>query len=360
MAQIRPYLKDAFGIKISKLIIHVIDPPRPNNVNPRGFVPSEAELDLHGRQELLKFFTNHISKSLANPNSRVAKFRNINPLAPSGICSDLLDGSRDFVEGSTAIAKFLYQIMVDGRTKAADLVVALFEAENFPHEHFLSLLKIDPSLAFEHSDLKVNGKKVNDYKALPSALTERELQKCAFIQKVKPNRNPEYDMVLLDPLRPGVAQYFKDKLLDAEESFDAKVKTERLWSALVQAGNMIRDTYGAVQLKDFELQREAALYHVSINYEELVNSLNIPIAGKEKMLSIFRERLPDKEIVIDHDYAGKIAKKRIFQGDFGLRVRVESNYYDKVIKPGKEIIEDGKVVGREVILLARNWREVTQ
>jgi hypothetical protein len=360
MSPTRPYLKDAFGIRINRLIIHVLDPDRPNKRNSRGFIPSQAELNLQNRPELLLFFTNHIAKSLANPSSRVARFKNINSAAPSGICADVLAGSKDFVDGSIAIAKKLFAIMQDGRTKSADLVVALFEAENFPNEQFLALLKVDPSQAFRHNIIEIDGKMIVDYETLPSAFTEQELQKCAFIQSVKPSRNPEYDMVMLDLKQEGVAQYFKDKLLDAEESYDAKARTQKLWQAFVQAGNFIRDNYSSEQLVAFELQREAAMGREQINYEELVNSLNLPGDGKASVLGIFRDRLPDREIEIDQEYAEKIAQKRVFQGDYGLNVRVESEYYDQVIRMGEDIIEDGEVVGREVIVRARNWHEVAK
>jgi len=356
----RPYLKDAFEIRINRLIIHVLDPQRPNKGTSRGFIPSQAELNLHNRTELIEFFTNHIAKSLANNNSHVARFKNINSAAPSGICADILTGSKDFADGSIALAEKLYEIMQDGRTKAADLAVAIFEAANFPQEQFLALMKVDPSKAFQHDFLNVDGKEVVDYKVLSSAFTNQELQKCAFIQSVKPYRYPEYDMVLLDSKQVGVAQYFKEKFLDAEESYDAKARTEKLWQAFVQAGNFIRDNYSSDKLGDFELQREAALERKQINYEDLVSSLNLPDDSKTIVLGIFRNRLPDRQIEIDQEYAEKIAQKRVFQGDYGLSVRVESDYYDQVIRVGKEIIEDGKVVGHEVILSARNWHEVAK
>jgi len=356
----RPYLKEASGIKIKKLIVHIIDPPRQDKKESRGFVPSEAEIQMEGRADLQRFFTNHINSSLSNPSNRVAKFKKIEEGASSGFCAGMLGGGIDFVTGSTGIAKLLYGIMKDGRTKEADLVVAVWEAENFPGKQFLALLKVDPAEALQHRIIEEEGKKVIDYTVLANAFTNQKLQKCAFIQAVTPERHPDYDMVLLDLKTKDVAKYFQDKLLDAVDSFTARERTEKLSLSFTEAANYIRDTYGEKELDAFETQRKAAMGWERINYEELTEALPLPAEGKSKLLEIFGARLADKDFEIDPEYAGNIDKKRIFRGENGLRVEVQSLYSNQVIRPGKEIMEDGKVVGREITIAARGWHEVTK
>jgi hypothetical protein len=325
----------------------------------RGFLPSEAELNLEGKDDLRVFFTNHIANSLADGRGRIAKFKNINPKDPSGICAGILEGSTDFVEGTTQIAQRLYEILHDGRTKEADLAIAQYEAKNFPKEQFIALLKIDPAQVFEHEFIEVDGKLVVNYKPLINAFTDQKLQKCAFIQSIEPKRHPDYDMVLLDPKSKEVAQYFKDKLLDCEESYDAKIRTRKLWQSFVQAGNLISDRLGPEEVDEFEQQREAAMRRTSINYENFINTLDLSEDDKEDVQKIFSSRLPDRDFEIDQDYVEKIAKKRIFTGKYGLRVQVDSQYYNQVIELGDEIVEEGKVVGRKIILHARDWQEVS-
>jgi hypothetical protein len=264
------------------------------------------------------------------------------------------------VDGTTQIAEKLYDILQDERTKEADLAVAQYEATNFPNEHFIALLKIDPAQVFEHEFVEVDGKLVVNYKPLVNAFTDQKLQKCAFIQATKPERHPDYDMVLLDPQKKDVAQYFKEKLLDCEESMDAMLRTKRLWQSFIQARNHIENKFGVSEyLSDFELQRDAAMNREKINYEDFIGTLILPTEEKKEVKKIFSSRLPDRDFEIDQKYVSKIAKKRVFKGDFGLRVQVENDYFNQVIQLGNEIIEDGKVVGRTIILKAKGWHEVS-
>lgn len=353
-------MREPINLQIEEMVLHILDPERRDGRAHLGFVPSHGALALHNNPAVAGYFTQHIERSLRSPTAKAAAFKNINLNAASGKCAGMLDGSVSLVEGSVDIARALYQILdSDQRTKPGDLAVGTYRAANYPNERFLALLKIDPSQVFRHQVLRTPGGSVVTLDAAPEAFTDKELQKCAFIRPLAP-RHEEFDMILLDRL-VDVSQYFKDDLLDAEERYDTKQRTRRLYQAVTAAHNTLRDGFSDEENASLEAQKEALFDSRRTNVDDWLETLNLPEAAVSEIDEQIRRRLPDREFNIDTEFGGKLVEKRYFAGDFGLKVQFQALHYEDVIESEEPIVDgEGKVVGRRVVLNALNWREVAR
>jgi len=77
-------MRDAVNIRIEELILHILDPQG------QGLVLSSVPVPLSSNEALVDYFSMHIQGSLKDAGLKSARFRNINPEQPSGVCRDLL------------------------------------------------------------------------------------------------------------------------------------------------------------------------------------------------------------------------------------------------------------------------------
>ena len=119
-------IRNIKNIEIKKAIIHYIDPPRKDKKNSEGFVSSEALLPLEDNSKLSNFIENHIINSISHKSSKIAKFKNINPNQVSGVCSNIINETIDFIKGSIFLGEKLFEVLLDNRTKETNLLVVLF------------------------------------------------------------------------------------------------------------------------------------------------------------------------------------------------------------------------------------------
>jgi hypothetical protein len=172
---------------------------------------------------------------------------------------------------------------------SGDLVTCLYEAENYPAQKFLSIIKIDPSEIFLHeTKLDEHGQPYVDLQLQPDALptTKEKLQKCAFIRPMNP-RPDDYDMLLLDRQTGAiqglqVARFFIHDFLDAELAHDTQTRTRKLYSALVSAHNQIRPSLTEQENMDLDDRIRTAVTNRSINLDTWLEQL--PIADKNKQI----------------------------------------------------------------------------
>lgn len=332
-------MRDCGSVFIDQIIIHILD----TRDGGMGFVASQRELSLEGNDALREYFTSHIETSIGHGAATAARFRSIIDSETSGLCAALHSGSGSFVQVSQQISERLYQIMEnDGRTKEGDLAICFYRAENFEDRRYLALLKIDPSEVFQHAvRTDEAGMRFVTYILEPSAFTHEKLQKSAFIRSLEP-RHSEYDMILLDrqvsdKRRRDVAQYFARDFLGAKNAYDAYDRSGQLYDALL-------DIRGLLELPEeqaaLDTHIESILQSRQFDAEAWLSSLPFEEETTERIRQPFYEALPDRTFEIDRTFVEKLRKKRIFRGEYDLKVRVDADHVDDVIRRVQYVDDD--------------------
>jgi hypothetical protein len=354
-------MRYATDIQLDQLIVHILDPWRPD-----GFVLSERTLPLDSNQRLANYFAAHIQNSLQDSGARAARFVTLDDSAASGICTALLDGRLDLVEGSRQLAERLYGIIArDQRISAGDLAVGFYRAGNRPHvPHYLALLKIDPSEVFRHkTERDPQGNLYVSFEIETNVMptTREKIQKCAFVQPLDPR--PEYDMMLLDrQVRPTVpvpvARFFAEDFLGAQLALDPRQRTDRLYRSLVSAHNQLRPVLRPQEDESLRQAIDGAITSASINIDTWLEALRLPEEPKQHIDRVVSQELPDREFEIDTIYAEQLTRKRRFRGDYDLRVEVSAERYNEVIRSVEHIEDPGEPAYYRIVIHTERWDEI--
>ncbi len=353
-------MRDATNIQLDQLIVHILDPERPD-----GFVLSECVIPLEGNQRLVDYFVGHIENSLKDSTTKAASFVTIDDKIVSGICKALLQDRLDLVEGSRKLAQQLYDIISkDKRINSCDLAVCFYRAENQNGvSRYLALLNIEPSEVFHHTQARDSQNRlyVNyeiETEVMPT--TREKLQKCAFIQQLEPRL--DYDMMLLDRQKPGkeVARFFIKDFMGAIPALDARQRTDKLYNGLISAHNQIRSELQPQENESLDQAIQVAINSDNINIDTFVKALPLSEKHKQQIEQVVTQKLPDREFEIDKAYAQDLIRKRTFRGDYGLKVVIEASEekYKKVIKSVDPIKEPGKPPYYRITIHTEKWDEV--
>ena len=358
-------MRSAANIQISnnEVVMHILDPKGEHN----GTVISNRPISLNGREDLRAFFCGHIQNGLKDSSSKAAKFRFIDADLPSGLCGGLLDQSLELLPTSKRLAELLNIVMNNNHNiSSGDLAVCLFEAENFPENRFLALLKIDPSSAFLQETLfDDQGLPYVDVQLRPNALptTKERLQKCAFIQALRP-RNPDYDMLLLDRQSRAeqgkqIARFFIDDFLDAVYSHDSTQRTKLLYEGLVSAHSQIKSSLSDEQNEDFDNRIRLAVTGKSINLDVWLEQLPFSDDQKDTVNEVLVDYMPDREFDIDRAEGERVSKKRRFRAEYQLRLSLTAEGYQRIVKENKWHEEDGtRRRYHRLVIETETWDEI--
>lgn len=269
----------------------------------------------------------------------------------------------DFVEGSRKLAEKLHYIIEnDRRINPCDLIVCLYrdEAKN-DNSRYLALLNIEASKVFTRK-IKKDSQGFQyitydtDIEAMPT--TREKLQKCAFIQQLEPRL--DYDMLVLDRQVSGeeVANFFFRTFLGAEPAFDSINLTKSLIKGLYIACNEVRPKLDPDKVEYLEQAIQVAIKNERFNIDTFVSSLSIPKEYKQKVEQELFKNLPDCEIEIDKKAAEKFTNKAIFSGDGGLKITIERDKKDKVIKSVTPFPNKENPDYYCVVIHTKEWKEV--
>lgn len=344
-------MRDIGEIKLDKVIIHIVDGKKKN------LTLSEKELDLKSTPKVSEYFSGHIQSCLKDTALKAARFEGTDSPVKKW-CDNLLTG-KNFVELSKKIASRLYDVVEkDQRIASGDLAVCLYKSQKQDRQ-YLAVLKIDPSEVFQHQKEKtkngtfVNVKIIGD--AMPT--TRERLQKCAFIQSS--TSKPDYEILLLDRQAATdaaeVAAFFSGKFLSAVLVNDDRERTKHFAKALMECKNQLRPKLTDKQNESLETQVAAALVSEQINVETFVESLRIPEPTKQEARNIIIGQLTDLEFKLDQEITARMLKKRKFRGDHGLRVQIDADFFEQVIKV-TPVTKQGREV-YEITILTEEWRE---
>jgi nucleoid-associated protein YejK len=353
-------MRDATNIQLDQLIVHILDTKQPDS-----FVLSECIIPLDGNQRLVDYFIGHIQNSLKDTTAKAARFVAIDNEIVSGICKALLQDRLSLVEGSRKLAQQLYEIIAkDKRINSCDLAVCFYRAEKQNRvSRYLALLNIEPSEVFRHTkEHDSQGKLYVNFKIETEVMptTGEKLQKCAFIQQLEPR--PEYDMMILDRQKQGkeVAKFFIKDFMGATPALDARQRTDNLYNGLISAHNQIRPELQPDENESLYQAIQVAIKSDNINLDTWVKALPLSEKHKQQIEQVVSLKLPDREFEIDKTYAQSLIHKRVFHGDYGLKVVIEASEekYKKVIKSEKRIEKPGTPPYYCIEIHTEKWDEV--
>jgi hypothetical protein len=345
-------------IRIAEVILHILD-SRPGG---RGLVLSERSLPQQTDPRIFDYFRLHVENSLGDPQIQVARFRD--PAAPvASSCRDLLAGKTGLVKLSQALAQRLFAIVSVNRSiSRGDLAVCLYEEETGGGQH-VALLKVDPVEAFRHQTLKDNQGRFYVSLELETELmptTREELQKCAFVPP--PALRPEEaDLRLLDRQRTAdrdVAAFWVGDFLDAELVADARRSTLDLVKAVVAIENSLRP-------QDLWPRVEPALQTVFAGdtvrlTSQWVAGLALPAEAAAQVTKELEARqMLGRAFVLDRKALTQATQKVRFQGDFGLKVEVQEDHQDSVIRQVKRVSPKGGPPYYEIVLRSSKWERIS-
>ena len=353
-------MRDATNITLEELIIHIVDPQG------QGLVLSSIPLPLAKNPALSDYFINHIAETLKSQAIKPARFRNVNPEQPSGVCRALLRQETTLVEGSQKLAQALFAILEqDRRITAGDLAVCLFQAENYPYTRFLAIMKIDPSQIFRHVVLKDSrGNTYVSFEPDVQAFTRERLQKCAIIQPLEP-RHPDFDMLLLDRQVGGaedarIARFFSEAFLDARESFDAHKYTDNLYRGLVRAENALRPSLTPQEEESLEAGIRSAFTARHINVDRWLEELPVSSEVKQKIDQTIRHSLPAREFSLDTKFSQRLIEKVKYRGDSGLRLEMDAENYHTLVVSEEHVTDDpDRPPYYRIVIETETWRKIT-
>ncbi|OLP15662.1 hypothetical protein BST81_25250 [Leptolyngbya sp. 'hensonii'] len=306
-------MRNSTGIQIDQLIVHIVNPRQPN-----GFVLSERCIPLDQGGDLTirlnEYFNRHIENSLNDSATTAARFKTLTDggVVPS-TCQAVLHDGLDLVTGSKKLAIKLKEILdKDRRIASGNLAMCTYQAENYPSQRFIALMKIDPSDVFrqkieidEKNQQYVSFEIEND--VMPT--TQEKLQKCAFIQSLKP-RCEDYDMMLLDRQiqKKQAAQFFTRDFLEVELTLDDKERTKRLYRGGIAAMNDLRSQLSPEENQAVSLAFDSAIRQDKVNIDQLIEALPLAKEHKEVIEKKLEEfKLPDREFRVHPTFAMSIS-----------------------------------------------------
>ncbi len=351
-------MRDATQIKIEELVIHILDPQG------QGMVLSSASVPLDAQPELQEYFSHHLLVSLQDTTTKAARFRNLNPDQPSGICRELLRARMNLVDGSQRLAKALYPLLErDARVTTGDLVVCLFQAEPYKYTRFLAILKVDPAKIFSHvirQDRR--GNTYISFERITTGFTNERLQKCAMVQPLEP-RHPEYDMLLVDRQAradtPTVARFFTESFLDAEETFDARKYTERLSKSLLSTQNRLRERLTPEENEALDDGIQQAMNSRRLDLNHWLSELPVTEEVKTELDQSLQLAVPERVFNLDTPYARKLLSQVKFRGDNGLRLELPTEAEDDLIVSTEHITDDPeRQPFYRIVIETRTWKKV--
>jgi nucleoid associated protein NdpA len=328
-------------IKVEKVILHLLHRDQSTPQLSQVAIPADSD------PRIFAYFQEHIENSLRDEQARVARFLDLQTEVPA-VCTGLLGGGLDFVEGSQRLAKKLHRIILgDRRIASGDLVVCLYQGRIRDRTgSFLALMKMDPGTGFRqvrrrdpegHSYLTFE---IED-QIMPT-LGER-LQKCAFLRPLAPRRPQRYDLLLLDrqirtPVGPQVAKFFSEDFLGVSEVFSPQEAALMLYREVRATLKLLKSQIDPEAYEDLEQVVLGELMSGEVDLEGLVTRAEATVADEQKKdverefrrVSEFPQRiLPVSPTVIRQVVAEERAREfEIWVGDQGLRVEKPVTYPD--------------------------------
>lgn len=355
-------MSDENSIRIHKLIVHKVDHETYDKSQP-------SDLPTPLNEPVRSFLRRHITKSREHKNTRTAVFLPEEELPeddPSTAlaCNAILenpDNDDIFVEHSKILAQHLFN-QLTGRTSPGDLVVCFF-AEGNDDVPWLALLKMDSSEGFRSERKRVDGQwqvqLVPTGEILPSS--ETDLQKCAFVLP-QALRNG-YDLKVLDQqnrrygVRRAVASFFSQGFLQSRVLLNRGDKTQLFFSGSNKWLSFYEMDWAEADVRHFRERLRATLRDQTVDLTAFAEEAISNVDERDDFLDYLRKRgMEDFVFDTDPQEREKSLRYRIFEGDHGLRIRIDAEYIGegKTLHPYPDPNDEDTTI---VYIRTKKWRE---
>jgi hypothetical protein len=314
----------ASRLYIDKMIIHKVDH--------RSYdAPQLADLDSPVDDvEVLSFLRQHIVRNMMHKHARTAAFLpNEEDVCLRDMCDRLLEDREQFVPQSQAIARHLFSTM-DNRVSPGDLVLCTFADRGEDAPTWLALLKMDPEDGFVGMRESVDGKVRVVLRRVHNVLPRGELQKCAFILPPDLRASRGFDLRVLDQQidHQGaarlVASFFSTRFLQCDVQYAPQDST-RAYYFRTQEWLQTRDHWPKMDVQRAQRQVKSSLKRERVDATAVAQQIAPGPEEQDQYLGYLQAR-GVKELVFEPDpgETQRLLRYTEFEGDFGLRVRIES------------------------------------
>ena len=348
-------MRESGNITVKNAIVHFV------KTKTSEITMSDGEMPLASNTELQQFLCKHIQNSLKNKKARSACFMRAGKQKSKILdpAINLISGKGDFVQQTKDMVQHLAHVSQKTASSGA-ILFCKYESSNAPKQQFLAILKLDPTIGFQKEELKDKGKTFIRFKKIEDMMpSENErLLKCAFIRKRKVAKGDEfsdYDMMVLDNQQDDPARYFSTDFLGTQWFMDSSELTEAFFYSAINALDIVRDDIGRSKAEVVRKAIDIAILGNEVEIEGWADKLKIKETAKELIKSHLKNKIPDSTIATEAKVAERLTKRRVFKGDYGFKLTMDSDGYDALVDNRYE--EDGCEV---IVLKIPNFEEVVK
>ncbi|MFN2157376.1 MAG: nucleoid-associated protein [Anaerolineae bacterium] len=340
-------------VQIHRVIVHKVDHKQFDE-------PQLSDLESVIDDAVASFLRRHIADSRTHKYARTAVFEDEEGFC--AICDRLLGDGDQFVSQSRAIATHLFQTVKDDRRiSPSDLVVCTYSEPGEAAQR-LALLKMDPEEGFVGRQRTIGEKVQFVFDSASEVLPTGNLQKCAFVLPPALRDGAGYHLRVLDQqaTRYGgyrlVASFFVTDFLQCKVGLEPQDRTRTFVVLSHEWLGRVKDTWPEADVQRFTRQVRGALEGEEIDVEAFSRGAIRDVEEQGAYVGYLLER-GQQELTFAPDPAERerLAKYTWFEGDHGLRVRVESD----AVGPGKtlQVRHDDVTHTYTITIRTHAWRE---
>lgn len=345
-------------VDIHALIVHKVN-------HKQHTEPQLADLETPTNDEVETFLARHIRNNQLNRNTRTARFEDVEDADFSlrDMCDDLLNNPAHFVERSRDIAEHLFNVVKDdNRISPSDLVLCTYTPEDSDERH-LTILKMDPQDGFTTQEVEENGQRRYELERVPEVLPRTDLQKCAFVLPLsqRDGQGEGFDLKVLDQQintrrgRKAAATFFTRGFLQCTVNFNLEDKNSIWYEASYDYADEAEETGEMTS-------REAARFRGRVNDYMHDDEIDVTEFAERTLNEEEREHyydtleergLEDTVFGVSEKVRDRVANRRTFVGDNGLKVELDREHYDDMIE-----VEEDEETGETIVTIRTGaWRE---
>ncbi len=339
-------MTESSQIHIHRMIIHKVD-------HLSYDAPQVSDVESPITDEVASFVRQQISSNREHKFARTATFHLSNGAQTSlqPVCDCLLGNTDQLVPQSQEIAKRLFDTM-DRRVSPGDLVLCIFTETAPDGPLWLALLKMDPQDGFIGEREEINGHACFVLRRVRNVLPRGELQKCAFIVPSTLRGPRGYDLKVLDQqaipygARRLVASFFVTDFLRCKVGLN---RADRTWTFASASHEWVgkKKNWPDEKVDDFKKRVTETLQDQVVDATSFATAVITQPDEQDEYLQYLRQRgLEDLAFEPDPQERQRLTQYVQFEGDHGLRVRVEADAIGegKVLWYAKESGTDNWIV----------------
>ncbi|GAB6085454.1 nucleoid-associated protein [Alkaliphilus crotonatoxidans] len=305
-------MEEKADVMVKRAIVHILDP----NIG----MPVLSTVEHPSNTDIYEFLETHIQKIMKDPNLKPATFSDEAyevKTAIEGIKEDV----DYFVQGSSTLAKILYEIMLKHVTiPAADMVVCIFETMD---ESYLGILKCNYKYSYIHYTEDTEDGRINSILKQKTALPGNG-QKIEEVAVINLN-NMHIKLLEKEYELDGEKQYYfsqlflkcHNRLSDLQKAKGLKKATELFNKKFCNHDIQLSDQFGKEVLKSIEETGEIDIPQIS----EKV------FGNNHEMKDIYREHIEksgfiEERVELDNEAVRKVFNKRKIKTDTGIEINL--------------------------------------